>query len=220
VKPLDNDSITTSGQEPPVRVKEVLRLIESDHKSTTEFIARLTTLRTAVRGITVPLLTAIAGLSLANKSWLLAVISVPLALLGAWAEAKTSSMLKLAHNRLVRLERKVQAHVNWLVASRHVAAAANSRLERELNAYQFGVSRSLRELSAGKVLSASVRQPVSLLYAVIAIALVIITITLAKPGSKPDPVTCLQSGSGAVIEVSQLPTVRSGSLHVVQCPGR
>jgi hypothetical protein len=202
------------------RIKEMLRLVESDHKATTEYIARLATLRTAARGVIVPLASGLAGLALANQNWVVAIVAIPTVAIGAISEARSDFLLKIAHNRLLRLEYKVQAYLTYLNETGTVAADAKLKLDREIDTYQFGISRSLRGQSLKKTLTIASRTVMFWLYVTLIVALVVIGVVvgLVHASSKAEVDACLVSKRGTIVEVHELPSVRAGSIELVPCP--
>lgn len=202
------------------RVKEMMRLVESDHKATTEYIARVTTLRTAARGVIVPLASGLAGLALANQNWVVAVVAIPTLVIGMVSEARSDFLLKIAHNRLLRLEHKVQSYLTYLNETGTVAADAKLRLDREIDTYQFGMSRSLRGQSLKKTVATASRTVMFWLYVTLIVALVAIGVVVGvvHSSSKADVSYCLVSKTGAVVEIHELPSIRAGSAELVPCP--
>lgn len=199
------------------REREMVRLIEADHKATVEFIARLTTLRGALLGLIVSLGSALAGLALANDSWIIAVAGIPIVVAAAWAEARHHFLIQVAHNRAVRLEHKLHSYVTRLVETGPIADDAAAKFRRELDTYQFGTSRSLRRPSFAKTLAASRRHATSWLYVGIAAALAVVAVA-ARSADAPELATCFVLDSGTVIELDELPTLHSGELILTPCP--
>lgn len=62
--------------------KEIIRIIESDHKVTIELIARLTTLRAGLRGVVITLASTVLGLAVAQSSWPIAAFGIPVVFAG------------------------------------------------------------------------------------------------------------------------------------------
>jgi len=201
------------------KTRELVRVIESDHKATVEFIARLATLRAGVRGVVITLASAFLALAASQKTWPVAVLGVPIVVLGYFAEARMEFISRLAHDRAVRLERKIQAYVATLIETGTVANDASDRFKREIDTYQFGASRSLRSPRVGQVLLKSLRDAMTWVYVAFVIVLVIVAIFVANGSSANSGVAlgCVSSG-GSVLEVRELPKVRSGEVSIVSCP--
>lgn len=199
--------------------KEIVRLIEADHDQTTDFISRLIALRGAVRGIAVSLGSALAGLALANDTWPVAIAGVPIVLIAAAAEAHSDLMRDIAHKRSVLLERKVQAYVASLRETGVVALDAKANLERELDTYEYGTSRSIRRSSLAKALGLAWRKAAFWLYPAMAAVLTVIAISLWVSDSNPTEAAgvCVSSPSGTV-HLAEAPEVLSGELSLVPCP--
>jgi hypothetical protein len=202
------------------RAKEMLRLVEGDHKSTTDYIARVTTLRTATRAVIVPLASALAGLALANHDWIVAVAGIPTVIIGAASEARSDFLLKIAHKRLMRLEYKVQAYLDYLNETGTVADAAKLKLEREIDTYQFGISRSLRGQALRKTLAAAAKTTMFWFYVALIIILVAVSVTvgLMKSNAPQQVESCLITENGGVVRLRELPEAQTGNLELVPCP--
>src|SRR5947209_2579829 len=91
--------------------KETVRLLEADIKAGTELIARILTLRTATRGVVVSLGSALFVYSLTNHTWPAAAVGILVAAASLLADAYSEFIQNVAHNRLTRLEHKVQSYL-------------------------------------------------------------------------------------------------------------
>lgn len=205
----------------PETTREVVRIIEVDHKATTELIARLTTLRGGLRGILVALFSTLLGLAIAQQSWLIAAIGIPVIAAGLFAESRTDFLVRLAHNRSVRLEHKIQTYISAVIETGVVGDDARRKFQREVDTFQFGTSRSLRGISAKNALKASLRNPIFWLYIFFVAALSATAISfgiLASTTSGPGPTKCATLSNGAVVEFAQQPKVLSGQLQLGTCP--
>jgi type IV secretory pathway TrbD component len=173
----------------PTKEAEVIRLIEADHKATTEFISRLTTLRGAVRTVVVTLGSTLAGLAFTQNSWVIAIVGIPVILFAAIAEARTDFLIQVAHNRSVRLEHKIQSYIAHLLEDTGaVAKDAAAKFQREMDTYQFGTSRSLRRSSVWKALAISAKNAAFWLYPTVAALLIAVAITMSLgTSSKASP---------------------------------
>lgn len=210
-----------SNDDNETRLKEILRLIESDHKATIDFIARITTLRITVRSILFPLVSALAGLTLVNKNWIIAAVAIPLVVIGIGADAHIDFLLNIAHRRLVRLEYKIQAYLDYLVETGTVAAAAANNLDREIDSYQFGISRSLRGSTLQKKLAVTIKTATFWLYCILSVILIavgVIALVSEPGGSSPgERDVCLVDQSGGQVHITELPDIKSGRATVVNC---
>ena len=216
--------MTTSGSDPTSQVieptKEIIRIIETDHAATTELISRLTTLRVGLRGLVITLGSSLLGIALTQRNWIIAAVGIPIVVAGAFTEARTDFLVRLAHNRSVRLEHRIQAYVSHLIEKGAVGEDAKRKFQREIDTYQFGISRSLRGPSIWKALGDSVKGAPFWLYAAFAAALLAVALLtgLITSPSQPNSVGCIKSSTGGVIELRELPTIRTGELMLVECP--
>jgi len=203
---------------PTEATKEIVRVVESDHKATLELISRLATLRAGLRGVIITLASTVLGLAIAQSSWPIAAFGVPVVVAGYFAEARLEFLLRLAHDRAVTLERKVQAYLSALVETGVVRQDADAAFQREVKTYQFGTSRSLRGPSITKTIEKSVRDVMTWVYVAFVIAL---TVSAAIIGYRqlaaPPKVYCVEAGTG-ILESREIPTARTGSVSLVPCP--
>jgi hypothetical protein len=216
--PSGSTGAAGSGSGVDERTREIVRIIESDHKATVELIARLTTLRAGLRTVVVTLASTVLGLTLAQKSWFVAAIGIPIVLAGYLAEARLEFLVRLAHDRSVRLERKIQAYLSVLIESGAVAQDARENFDREIDTYQFGSSRSLRGPSAWKMIRKSLRDFMTWVYVAFVIALLVSAVTfgIRVDNSNEVRLACMNVQSGKV-EVKDLPPVEPGSIAVINC---
>ncbi len=216
--------MTTSGSDPTSQVieptKEIIRIIETDHAATTELISRLTTLRVGLRGVVITLGSSLLGLALTQRNWIIAAVGIPIVVAGAFAESRTDFLIRLAHNRSVRLEHKIQTYVSHLIEKGAVGEDAKRKFQREIDTYQFGISRSLRSPYIWKALGDSAKSALFWLYAAFAVALlaVVLFTGLTTPPIQSNSVGCIKLSTGNVIELRELPTIRTGELTLVECP--
>jgi hypothetical protein len=195
--------------------KEIIRIIESDHKVTIELIACLTTLRAGLRGVVITLASTVLGLAIAQSSWPIAAFGIPVVFAGYFAEARLEYMVRLAHDRAVRLERKIQAYLATLIETGVVSQDADASFQREIDTYQFGSSRSLRGPTAWNVIKKSKKDVMTWVYVAFIIALLVSALIIGIRSTTK--LFCIETGSG-VIESQGIPTVRSGFISVITCP--
>lgn len=211
-------SATDDAEGENAREREVIRLVELDHQSTTEFVARLTGIRTAARTIILTLGSTLVGLALTVDKW----ISVPALLVataGLLIEARYELLLRVTHSRLRTLEYSVQAYITSLVERGTVEKIARTRFERELVTYQFGMSRALRGGSVVKALRMSKRNPIAWIYVVLVILMPVVFVTemgTADNSSGADDV-CVVSDSRGLMKIEELPAIATGTVTVVNC---
>jgi hypothetical protein len=197
---------------------EILRLIEADHDDTTQFIARLIGLQSTTRTIAVTLVSALAGFALANHSPIMAMAGVPIVLLAVGSEVRSSYMLRLAHQRSTLLERTIQTYVISLRESASpVSDVATNRWRDALDIYEFGLSRSLRNVPWQKAVGQATRGATFWFYLVL-LALLVVVALLGHTESPRKIDACIRSDSGAVVEVRGSAAVLSGHLTVIPCP--
>lgn len=199
-------------------VEEVLRLVEADHRSTTEFIARMINIETAARAVVIPLASALAGLAATSHSWQLALAGIPIVVVGFLIDTRNSFIRDIAHGRSVKLERIIQSRVSWcLEADGPLAGEAEDRMLKHLDAFEFGMSRNLRNVRWPSTLRRSMSRLFTWLYATLLIILVVVVVgVLAAP--KPAESVCFKLPSGSVVGVTGTDMNVVGSATIVSCP--
>jgi hypothetical protein len=199
-------------------VVEVIRLVEADHKATTEFIARLIGIQTATRAVVVPLASALAGLALTNHLWGFAAAAIPILVVGLIVEARNEGLRDLAHRRSTRLERIIQSYVTSLVEEgRPVQGHARDRLHREVDSYEFGLSRSLRKVGFKKAVGEALTQAVAWIYLVLIVLLGVI-VGYALTHASGEVEVCLKDESGAIVHIGGRAVTLTGKVTIVACP--
>ncbi|WP_270886888.1 hypothetical protein [Pedococcus sp. 5OH_020] len=200
-------------------VEEVLRLVEADYRSTTEFIARMINIETAARAVVIPLASALAGLAATSHSWELALAGIPIIVVGFLIDTRNSFIRDIAHGRSVKLERILQSRVSWsLEANGPLAGEAQERLLKNLDAFEFGMSRNLRNLRWPSTLRRSLTRLFTWLYAALLIILVVVAVgVMAEPKPTGESV-CFKLPSGSVVGVTGTDLNLTGSAAIVACP--
>lgn len=199
---------------------EVMRLVEADQKATIEVVARFITLQTATRSVVVPIAGGFAGLALTNNAAALAYVAIPILVIAIGIESRLGRLQQEAHRRAVYLEGVVQAHLNELANRGTVVAdEAAAKLRRQLNGYQFGISRSFRVVPFKKLVQVAVRRAVTWMYVALIILAVAAGVTASALAPKPTE-ACVKVGDGPVVRVTGQGLTLSGDLTVVPCPTR
>lgn len=219
VNPGVDPSMDTTTTKVDETTKEIVRVIEADHKATIELVSRLVTVRTGVRGVVITLASTVLGLSITQSSWPLAAFGIPIVILGYAAEARIEFLVRAGHDRAVGLERKIQAYTSTLLETGIVREDAKENFRREIETYQYGVSRSLRGPSASVAFKKSLRDAMTWVYLVFVILLGTMAISAGLKGSlgASTRAGCMNAGTG-IVEIRELPTVRSGTVVLSTCP--
>jgi hypothetical protein len=214
------DSTTNSGDDFSANAKEAARILEADLKAGADFIARVLTLRTASRAVVVSLVSALAVYSLTNHAWAPAVVGLIVATTGLLSEAHSEFIQSITHNRLTRLEHKVQSYISYLIEDGPVANDAKRRLTTDLATYQFGTSRSLRGSSILKTLRVAWRTLGFWLHACLILLMIFATILGFVGNDNADAGICFRTASGTQIQVHEMPVISGGPIEMIPCPGR
>ena len=166
-------------------VAEVLRLVEVDHRATTEFVARMITLDLATRGVVFTASVGLAGLAASSKTWVLVIAAAPLLLVGLIVEVRSGFLIDRAHRRSIALERIVQSHVSVHVeAGRAQADRAVRSRQRHLDSYVFGVSHVLEPVIWRQAIDRALSQVYPWLYGALAVMLIAVATVV---GLAPQP---------------------------------
>lgn len=201
--------------------QEVLRLVEADQRQAIEFISRMINIETATRAVILPLASALAGLAVTNDSWALAVAGVPVVIMGLLMEVRSGYLRHIGHRRAVNLERIMQSYVTYLrEVGRPLATKTATKLEVDIDSYEVGMSRSLRNMRWGPGLKLAFGGIAAWLYVGVLIAL------LAAAGvglSNHSPAIasgtmCIQGPSGALLRISGSEISVRGDVTLVECP--
>lgn len=197
-------------------VREVVRIIEEDHRTGIDQVARLSDNNFTIRGIAVSLSVALAGLAFANQGWELAFGGALIVVVAATAEAMNDFLRLVTQNRTDRLENKLQAYVDYLLEDGLLAADASERLHHELDTYQAGTSTSLRPSSIGIALMSSLNRAVFWTYPALLVILGLVAWNTFVENDESDVCVATESGDRFVVE--EVLRVISGELELIACP--